>query len=34
MADPTLFICYSHTDRGYREQFSKFLEGLWSGTRC
>ncbi len=22
----TLFICYSHTDRQYREEFSKFLE--------
>jgi hemoglobin-like flavoprotein len=29
MADATqhaLFICYSHTDRRYREQFSKFLQ--------
>jgi serine/threonine protein kinase len=29
MADPnkpTLFICYSHTDQKYREQFSKFLQ--------
>src|SRR5262249_19993821 len=23
---PTLFICYSHTDQKYREQFSKFLQ--------
>jgi TIR domain-containing protein len=23
----TLFICYSHTDQKYREQFSKFLGG-------
>ena len=29
MAEPTqdaLFICYSHTDQKYREQFSKFLQ--------
>jgi serine/threonine protein kinase len=26
MAEPTLFICYSHTDQRYREQFSKFLQ--------
>jgi hypothetical protein len=24
--EPTLFICYSHTDQKYREQFSKFLK--------
>jgi serine/threonine protein kinase len=24
--EPTLFICYSHTDLKYREQFSKFLQ--------
>jgi hypothetical protein len=23
--EPALFICYSHTDQKYREQFSKFL---------
>jgi hypothetical protein len=25
MAEHALFICYSHTDQRYREQFSKFL---------